>query len=389
MKTFFGLVLVIALGIGLGIGTASLRTEKPWWNPDLNLGGESPAALPPADGPKPKLVVDETEFDFGTIDVKSGGKHDFTIANAGDGPLKLVAGGTSCRCTTSDFEDKEIPPGGTEKVTVSWKPAERVGPYQQTAKILTNDRDRPEVTLTVKGKISAIAQVSPPEVVFSRVSSNEAAHAEVRLLCYLDEQLGIVDRQWSDVATAEFFDVAISPLGEEELKQWPEAKSGFLAAITVKPGLPQGPFRQKLTFQTSLAAAPKLELPIEGIVGSEIAVVGPAWDADKGVLTIGAISADEGAKRQLWLTVRGDHRQEVVFKPVEVFPMSMKVSLGQRREINNGAVVQTPLLIDVPPGSPAVNCLGSDVGKFGEIVLETTHPQVPKLRILVKMAVEN
>ncbi|MBU4273320.1 MAG: DUF1573 domain-containing protein [Planctomycetes bacterium] len=388
MKTYLGLMLVIVLGIGLGIGVAALRTEKTWWTPDINVGGEDTFATDRPGEPKPKLVIDKTEYDFGTLDMKSGGKHDFVFTNAGEGPLKLVSGSTSCRCTTSDVDNKVIPPGGSDKVTISWKPAERVGPYQQTAKILTNDPARPEVTLTVSGKISAATQVYPSELVFSRVSSGEAATAEARLLCYLDEQFGILDREWSDKATAEYFDVDLRPLTAEELKQWPTAKSGYLATITVKPGLPQGPFRRKLTIRTSLSSTPKMELRIEGIVGSEIAVVGPGWDADKGVLTIGAVSSSEGAKRRLMLIVRGADRREVSFKPVDVSPSAMKVGLGERREINRGAVVQTPLLIDIPPDSPTVNCLGSDLGKFGEIILETTHPQVPKLRILVRMAIE-
>ena len=64
------------------------------------------------------------------------------------------------------------------------------------------------------------------------------------------------------------------------------------------------------------------------------------------------------------------------------------MSLGQPSEINHGAVVETPLVIEIPPGSPAVNRLGSDQGKLGEIILETTHPRVPKVRILVRLAVE-
>ena len=69
-------------------------------------------------------------------------------------------------------------------------------------------------------------------------------------------------------------------------------------------------------------------------------------------------------------------------------PSVLKVSLGQPSEINNGAVVADAVMIDIPPGSPPVNHLGSEQGKLGEIILETTHPQVPKLRILVRFAVE-
>ena len=253
------------------------------------------------------------------------------MSNAGDAPLRLIPGGTSCNCTTSDFEDKEIPPGGSEKITITWKPAERVGLYQQTVKVLTNDPARQEVTLTVVGKITASTQFHPVELVFSRVTANEPAVAEARLLCYLDKEFEILDHQWSDKTTADNFEMALKPLAVEQLKQWPTAVSGYLASITVKPGLPQGPFRQKLTVTTNLAEAPKMELPIEGIVGSEISIAGAGWDADRGTLNVGAVSSNQGFKRQLLLIVRGPHRHEVTFKPIEVFPNSVRATLGPRR----------------------------------------------------------
>ncbi len=385
MKTIFGLLLVILLGVGLGVVMADLRIEKTWWSPGLRRGGDEAHSR---GSPAPILVIDRTEFDFGTLDLHSSGSHDFVFANAGEGPLKIVAAGTSCRCTASQFDEKVIPPGGSDKITISWEPAGKVGAYRESANILTNDPLRPEVTLTVSGTITAVVQVAPPELVFSRVTSGEASTAEARLLCYVDEPFGIIDREWTNTETADYFEAALRPLEDEELKQWPPARSGYLARVTVNPGLPQGPFRQKLIFRTSLSGAPLLELPIEGIVGSEIAVVGPGWDADKGILTIGTISSAEGARRRLMLVVRGADRREVSFRPVEVFPRSLKISLGQSREINQGAVVQTPLLIEIPRGSPTVNCLGSEVGRLGEIVLDTTHPQVPKLNILVRLAIE-
>ena len=77
----------------------------------------------------------------------------------------------------------------------------------------------------------------------------------------------------------------------------------------------------------------------------------------------------------------------MTFKPVKIVPDALSVSLGQRSEINN-AVTQTPLEIAIPPGTPAENHLGSEQGKLGQIILETTHPRVPKLRILVRFVVE-
>jgi hypothetical protein len=388
MKTTLLALLAILLGIALGIGVALLRIKAAPWTPDLDRDhGEAAPVGQPAE-PAPKVVIDKISYDFGTLDIASTGSHDFVFSNSGKAPLKLSSGGTSCRCTLSELAQGEIPPGGSTKATVTWKSKDQPGPYEQTATIITNDPDRPQVTLTVSGRITAVVQMLPGELVFSRASSGEAATAEARLLYYLEGSLKITGHEWSDPATARYFEVAMKPLTPDELKEHPSARSGTLITVTVKPGLPEGSFRQKIVFHTNLASSPTLTLPVQGVVGGEIAVVGRGWDPDTGILHLGTIASREGAKRRLMLIVRGPSRKSVTFKPVQIAPDLLKVSLGQPSEINGGAVVETPLVIDVPPDSPTVNRLGSDQGKLGEIILETTHPQVPKLRILVQLAIE-
>jgi hypothetical protein len=66
----------------------------------------------------------------------------------------------------------------------------------------------------------------------------------------------------------------------------------------------------------------------------------------------------------------------------------MKVTVGEPTELRSGAVTQIPLTIEIPPGQPPVNHLGYDQGAYAEIVLETTHPEVKKIRIHVKFVIE-
>ncbi len=346
MRITFLSLAVILLGIALGVGLSAVRIDTAPWRPDLGQGSVGQVDnLPgqignlPHSGPAPKVVVDQTDYDFGALDMAAKGSHDFLFRNAGDAPLKLVSGGTSCRCTLSELGQEEIPPGGSTKVAITWKPMDKTGPYQQTAKILTNDPARPQVTLSISGRITVAVQLSPTELVFSGATSGETSSATARLVCYLDQPLGVLGHEWSEAATARYFEAALRPLTAEELKEFPTARSGSLVTVTLKAGLPQGPFRQKLRLQTNLASSPAMTLPIEGIVGSEIAVVGPDWDPDSGVLTLGAIPSRSGAKRRLMLVVRGPVRKQVAFKTVQVSPSLLRVSLGEKREINHGAVV--------------------------------------------------
>jgi hypothetical protein len=389
MRTAFAVVVVILIGIGFGVGAAVMRIKSAPWNPILDQRLESAAAGgAKSSEPRPKVEVDQIEFNFGTLDINTKGNHDFTFRNTGNAPLKLTEGGTSCRCTMSKLSTDPIPPGGSAKVTLTWKPLERPGPYQQTAKILTNDPARPQVTLTVTGQITTAMLFSPPELVFSRLSSGESASGQAKLLYYLDEPLKILKRKWSDNSTASFFEFSEQPISAEEMKKEPLAKNGWLITVQIKPGMPQGPIQQKLLFETNLSSMREITLPIQGAVVSEISIFGRGWDADKEILNLGEVLRGEGIKRELTLVVRGPARKDVKFELLRINPGLMKVELGKPHEINKGAVIQLPLTIDIPKNSPPANHLGSEQGKLGEIILKTTHPLVPKLRILVRFAIE-
>ena len=389
MKSTLAILLLILLGVALGVGTASLRIGSAPWDVKLHEDVKTVSgAAPHAHGPVAKVRVRTTEYDFGVLDMRGGSSHDFVFTNVGDAPLKLASGATSCRCTVSKLDRERIPPGGSGTVTLTWKPINVPGSATQTAKILTNDPDRPVVELTIFGKISATMRLTPSELVFSRLTTGETATDDARLLYYLTEPLKILGHTWSDPATAQFYEAALQPLSAEQLKQEPSVREGWQIKVTVKPGLPQGPSRQTLLLQTNMASSPEVALPIQVMVGSEITVAGPGWDSDNGVLNLGEILSDTGLHRRLILVVRGPQRKEVKFTSVRADPSVLKVTLGQPSPINNGAVVQVPLTIDVPQGSPPVNHLGSEQGKLGKIIVETTHPQVPKLIIRVRFAIE-
>jgi len=388
MRIFLTLVLVVILGVVVGITTAALRLGSCGWDGDFR--GDAaivPRASQPGAGVA-HLVVDQREFNFGTMDADATGTHDFTFTNTGDGALTLSVGETSCRCTMSELGQSEVPPGQSTKVTMTWEAEETIGPYRQTATIFTNDAAWPRVTLSVSGRITAAVRAVPGELVFSSVSAGQPATAEAAIFCYLEEPLEILGFKLAESDTAEQFEVGFRPLSEEQIAGEPEARSGKILSVTVKPGLPQGPFRQKILIRTNQEASPALVVPIEGAVGSDIAVVGRNYDSKTGVLSLGTVSGRTGTQRRLMLVVRGPHRKQVKFTPAEITPDLLKVEFGKAAGINNDTITQIPMIVRIPAGSRPANHLGSKQGKLGEILLETNHPQAPKLRILVSFAVE-
>jgi hypothetical protein len=394
MRSYFGLIIALVLGIVIGIAIGGLRIYSTPWEglPAVDAQPESRDANP-AGGPQ--AVIDCLEYNFGTLDLEKSGRHEFTVTNRGNALLKLTKGETTCRCTASDLERTELSPGESTKITLNWRPTSEPGPYQQSATFYTNEANKPRFTITINGKITATIRVKPTTLTMSRISAHEITQGTVTILSYLDEPLEVSNPRFEENGTRQYFDLTTTPLSEQELKPSVGAKSGILLTVIVKPGLPQGAFKQTITLTTNNPDRKQVTIPVEGSVGNEISLVGPGWDSEHNVLYLGLAKSQEGLSRRLLLVVHGPYRREVHFKLTEPPPVPLKITLGSMTEINNGQVAQTPLLIEIPKGSPQVSHLGHTEEGGGDIPddaakiqIETTHPEIPKLSIPVRFAVE-
>ena len=394
MKTIIALLIALVLGTGIGIGVGWLRIASTPWDGLPPVDSQQVSAISAGAGPAPVAEVDRLEYAFGNLDLEKSGRHEFTVTNRGSAVLKLTRGETTCRCTISDLERSEVPPGESTKIILTWRPTAEPGPYQQSATFLTNDPKRSRFTITISGQITATIRVQPAMLTFSRISAQETSRAEVTILSYLDEPLQMGAPRFEQNDIARYFDAAVTPLENSELIANKSAKSGYRVSVAVKPGLPQGPFKQTITLSTNNPNRKELAIPLEGSVGSEISVVGPGWDAEHEVLFLGTVKSQAGLNCRLLLVVRGPYRKEVRFKTVEPVPVPLKITLGEPTDINNGQLIQTPLLIEIPKGSPQVSHLGvqengKDVPEESATVqLRTTHPDTPTLRIPIRFAVE-
>jgi hypothetical protein len=416
MRIALWIAVAAVLGAAFGFGAALVRV-RPWGGPAA--GWEDAAARP--EQMLPRVAVDAAEHDFGTMDIEAEGEHVFVFRNVGEAILRLKPRGGTCGCAVGEVEPAEVPPGGESRVTVRWHPDGRVGPYEETVRVETSDPTQPIVELKVKGAVTVAVRADPWRLVFSQVTAGEPATASTHLWSYVEEPLEILGWEPDQSATAEFFDVEWTPVEPEEVERleaepdaeprdeprgnespgpaagdetrqtdMPPPRSGYRIDVTVKPGLPQGRFRQTIRLQTNLEAAPNVEIPVEGMVTGEIAVVGRDWDGDSGVLDIGVVAAEQGASRRLLLIARGPGHEQVEFRIAEVVPKLLRVELrgDERTTLSHGRVTQTPLFIQVPQGSPPVDHLGSESARLGRITIETTHPRVPSIVLYVRLAIE-
>jgi hypothetical protein len=410
MKTFLAVILATIFGIALGAGVAAVRIAVAPWDGDPNGVRRGSQAASPSGGSVPKVVVEREEYDFGMMDISAEGRHDFIFTNRGDAVLVLTEGETSCGCTLSQIGDDTIMPGQSGRVTLRWTADEGEGPFRETATIKTNDPTWRRVTLTVSGRITSVVRPEPPELILGQVSAGHPVTSQVRLFCYLDEPLEVLACELANQQTHQYFEVTFEPFPADQLreaygKQGDLSKqekaerkaaaggteiprSGYLLEVTVKPGLPLGAFRQTILVRTNLESIPTVKIPVMGTVVGDISIYGRGWDERNNVLTLDTVSSQEGAEHKLLLVTRGPHSGKVEFEFVRAEPDLLQVDQQKLKEtttIGSGAVTQTELLIRIPKGSRRADYLGS---KLGEILIKTTHPEIPLLRIRIRFAVE-
>lgn len=388
MRWTLAIAIVAALlGIAVGVGlTWAELGPYPHVPPQL---AEGDGAVFDSGLPLPKVVVVGSDtYNFGFMEQDSKGSHSFEIRNEGDAPLKLAKGSTTCKCTLSNLADDQVEPGKSAKVELEWS-ASSDGPFRHSATIRTNDPRRHYVTLTIEGHVSRSHKVAPLELVFSSISVGDGATGKVHLYSFESDKLAIKDHEFADSATAEYFDLRTEEMPAEQVAKEEGAKAGKILNVVVKPGLPLGPFRQRIRLTLDLPGEPTVDLPLEGSVVGDISIVGPReWDYDHNLLNLGAIQSDRGGQSQgMHLLVKGEHRDKVNLRVRSIHPSFLEIRFDKPQPVPGEDVLKIPFTIVVPADAPAAKHNGT-LARFGKIELDTGHPTTPRLRMYVNFTVE-
>ena len=386
MRWTLAISLIAALlGIALGVG--------------LTWGELGPYALAPAqltvdlNKPQPRAdVVGNATHDFGYMEQDARGSHTFEIRNSGDAPLKLAKGATTCKCTLSNLDHDNVQPGESAKIVLEWTASGTDPEFRHSATIRTSDPRRPHIELFIEGKVRRSHKLVPLDLRLPAISVGEGATAELDLYGYHGDKLTIKRQEYTDPSLASYFELRTEEMPAEQVKQEKSATAGKILHVTIKPGLPLGPLLQRIRLWLELPGAPIVEIPIEGHVLGDISVVGPrtgrgVWDSENNLLILGDAQSEKGAESiDLHLLVKGEHREKIELKVVDVRPAFLQVEFEKPQPVEGAEVVKIPFTIKVPRGAPPVDH-SVTIGNAGQIELETGHPTTPRLRIHVSFAV--
>lgn len=135
-------------------------------------------------GSGPKVSVPKTVHDFGEVFEDKELKYTFEIQNTGEDVLEIKKIDSDCTCTTEEA-DRRIPPGGTGRVTLTIAPFSVLREFTKNTTLFLNDRERPQVVLSLKGVGKPFIEIQPSHIVRLRGKPGEELSGKVRFISNL------------------------------------------------------------------------------------------------------------------------------------------------------------------------------------------------------------
>lgn len=98
------------------------------------------------------LYVEKDAVDYGVIDQDADGVRKFKVYNKGNQPLLLTGCTGSCGCTTPTCPREPILPGKFAEIVIKYD-THRIGIFNKTVTIASNDAKTPSKVITVRGEV--------------------------------------------------------------------------------------------------------------------------------------------------------------------------------------------------------------------------------------------
>jgi hypothetical protein len=333
-------------------------------------GSESSAVR----GPRPRVVIEEPLHQFDMMSLGEERQHIFLVQNTGDAPLTLTKGNESCACMTIRFSKPEVAPGGTEEITVTWRPKIPRDPFSEDLEFVTNDPDTPKVALKLRGRVQRMVEIEPERWELGTIGTEKGAEFVGSIWSKTQEfdVLGL-DCSHSQMSAESIV------LTEEDLEKR-GARAGYRIRVRVPPlSQPPGAVRESLTIRTNINRGAAYKVDLTGLWPGPFEITGQHWNPQVYCAEFDQFPAAEGKSTRLQFSVTGV-KEEFRFLEVKSDDDAVEVSLDRSQEPSETRQFFT-MTIRVKPGSTPSSHTGSTASK---VRIRTNHPQTPELAFKVE-----
>jgi len=121
----------------------------------------------------PKLVVENSSYDFGNIKPGSKNTATFNFTNVGDRPLKITNVKKCCGAVVK-LDKEELNPGESGTLTAQYRTGQSVGGVlNKKITVFTNDPENQQTELTIVGKVIKTLEWTPSRLELSAYDDNK------------------------------------------------------------------------------------------------------------------------------------------------------------------------------------------------------------------------
>jgi hypothetical protein len=208
-------------------------------------------ALIPALDAAPKLVITPETYDFGEAPSGESIQATFTLRNGGDESLHIAYVRTSCGCTTTALEKRDLAPGEKTPLVATLSLKNRSGPQNKILTVGSNDPDHPDIRGIVQGTAIRYITISPSIIYLFSAIQGQTITRTVEILSENNTPFKILSIEASHPDLA----VGVEPL----------SASVYRISLTLPSTWPVGRIDESLRIHTDRPQAPLLTC---GIVGT-------------------------------------------------------------------------------------------------------------------------
>ena len=342
----------------------------------LNAPGQSGAGEPVSgdnlQGQMPRLVFESHRHHFGDVYRGQQLSYAFPFTNKGEGVLHIRSIHAACGCVGAKVEPQDsFPPGASGRIVFTLDTSLFAGPLLRTITVDSNVPAPSTITLSVAATIKEEVSAQPSMVSFSGIQKGSTKSQSLKLL--LKERAPPIQGAQKDETPFKVTGVTSdSPHIEAVVVGGADkaaATGPVTLQVTLKPTMPPGSFKNKITVANNSTYLKELIVPVVGEIEGHIKV-------STQYVEFGVVTAPAEVRRTLELQ-SATQPLKVTKIDIEWKTEGMVPALVVEPLQTSAKKVTVALTLRVPPGL----ALPRPLNAAGHLLLKTNNDDDPVIRI--------